>query len=224
MPRTSIRRPGCSARPRQPGSLSFLPERRSASADILPPVRRGIFGGTFDPIHIAHLAAAEAAYHALDLDVVSFVPTGSPWQKADRDVSSAAHRLAMTGLGIGGVDYFTVDDREIVREGPTYTIDTLDELADDEVTLILGADSAVGIPTWHRGPEVLQRVRLAVVPRPGTSRDEVEAIADGVHWIAMPELDISGRRLRAMRASGLSIRFLVPDAVLDYIDRHDLYV
>jgi nicotinate-nucleotide adenylyltransferase len=193
-------------------------------SDILPSVRRGIFGGTFDPIHIAHLSAAEVAYHALRLDVVTFLPAGAPWQKSDRELAAAEHRLAMTEMAVADVDYFEVDDREMRRPGPTYTIDTLDEMPDDDITLILGADSAAGLASWHRSQDVLDRVDLAVVPRPGTRIDEVTTAADGVTWISMPDLDISGVRLRSMVAAGLSIRFLVPDPVWRYIGEHGLYV
>jgi nicotinate-nucleotide adenylyltransferase len=195
-----------------------------ALPDILPSVRRGIFGGTFDPIHIAHLSAAEVAYHALHLDVVTFLPAGAPWQKSDREVAAAEHRLAMTELAVAGVDYFEVDDREVRRPGPTYTIDTLDEMADDDITLILGADSAAGLGSWHRSRDVLDRVDVAVVPRPGTRVEEVTVVADRLTWISMPDLDISGVRLRSMVASGLSIRFLVPEPVWRYIGEHRLYV
>ena len=186
-------------------------------------MRRGIFGGTFDPFHIAHLSAAEAAFHALQLDVVTFIPAGDPWQKSDRALSSAGDRLNMTRLGVAGVDYFEVDDREVGRTGPTYTIDTLDEMPDDDITLILGADAAAGLGSWHRAADVLERVDIAVVPRPGTTADDVALAPGRVSWIAMPELDVSGVRLRQMLASGLSIRFLVPDAVWAYIREHHLY-
>lgn len=188
-------------------------------------MRRGIFGGTFDPIHIAHLSAAEVAFHALQLDVITFIPAGDPWQKSDRNISSSEDRLAMTRLAIEGVDYFEIDEREVHRQGPTYTIDTLEEMPDDDVTLILGADGAAGLGSWHRSADVLERADIAVVPRPGTSVDAVTAVApDRLTWIAMPELDISGVRLRSMVASGLSIRFLVPEPVWEYIVERRLYV
>ena len=185
-------------------------------------MRRGIFGGTFDPIHIAHLSAAEAAFHALQLDSVTFIPAGDPWQKSDRDISAAKHRLAMTMLATEGVGYFDVDDREVRRAGPTYTIDTLDDMPDDDVTLILGADAAAGIGSWHRSEEVLVRANVAIVPRPGTTQADIDV--PGATWISMPDLDISGLRLRSMLADGLSIRFLVPDEVWSYINEHKLYV
>lgn len=191
---------------------------------MLPVVRRGILGGTFDPIHIAHLAAAEAAYRSLGLDVVTFIPTGRPWQKTDRSVSAPEHRLAMVEAATAGIDYFTVDDREVKRDGYTYTIDTLEELGDDTITLILGADAAANLPTWHRSAEVLARADIAVVPRPGTGAAAVEEVGARLTWLALPEIDVSGTQLRAMRHSGASIRFLVPEAVYAYVEQHDLYV
>ena len=96
---------------------------------------RALLGGTFDPPHLGHLAAGEAAYRALDLESVIFLPAGDPWQKQDTAVSGPAHRLAMVRLAIDDVDYFTVDDREMHRAGPTYTIDTLEAFGDEDIVL-----------------------------------------------------------------------------------------
>ena len=192
---------------------------------MLRPVRRGILGGTFDPPHLAHLVAGEAAYRELGLDVVTFLPAGRPWQKAGLGVSPAAHRWEMTRRAVAGVGYFEADDREVARDGWTYTADTLATFPDDEeLVLILGADAAAGLPTWHvaRG-------------RAGQGRGWRSWIAPG--W--------SGRRWRRRwgRCSGctprcwgsaapccgpgggpgLSLRFLVPDAVLAYIESAGLY-
>jgi nicotinate-nucleotide adenylyltransferase len=112
-------------------------------------VRRGILGGTFDPPHLAHLLGGEAAHREMDLDVVSFMPAGSPWQKAERDVTGASDRWEMTVLATGGIDYFEADDREVRRQGWTYTIDTLESLDDTEdIVLILGADTGGSIIGW----------------------------------------------------------------------------
>jgi nicotinate-nucleotide adenylyltransferase len=188
-------------------------------------VRRGILGGTFDPPHLAHLVAGEAAYRELRLDVVTLLPAGRPWQKAGRGVSGAGHRWEMTRRAVAGVDYFEADDREVGREGWTYTAETLATFPDgDELVLILGADAAAGLPTWHNHEAVLARARLAVMGRPGVQRPVVEAAVGPVHWLDTPLLAISGTLLRARRCAGLSIRFLVPDAVLAYIDASGLYV
>lgn len=185
---------------------------------------RGILGGTFDPPHTAHLVAAEAAYRQLGLERVTFLPAGSPWQKAGRTVSAATHRWTMTLLAVDGVDYFDADDREIRRPGWTYTVDTLASFpSDEELVLILGADAARGLPTWHRATEVLERARVVVAPRPGVTRAQVEDAVGPVHWLDAPALDISGTELRGRLTRGASIRFLVPEPVWRYVEEHRLY-
>jgi nicotinate-nucleotide adenylyltransferase len=186
-------------------------------------VRRGILGGTFDPPHLAHLIAGEAAYHQLRLDVVTFLPAGSPWQKADARVTPADHRWAMTTLAIDGVDYFAADDREVRRDGWTYTIDTLEEFPDDDVVLILGSDAAARLPTWHRSSEVMARARVAVMPRAGTSQSAVVAAGVDAMWLDVPEVGISGTMLRDRCRAGGSVRFFVREAVFRYVVAHGLY-
>lgn len=185
-----------------------------------------LLGGTFDPPHIAHLVAAETAYRSLGIDVVTFLPAGRPWQKAGQEVTGADHRWAMTLLAIEGVDYFSADDREVRRDGWTYTIETLEAFENHDVWLVLGADAAAGIPSWHRGEEVLDRARIAVAPRPGVDRRRVdEALAPGrFRWLEMPEMPVSGTDIRAHAARGGSIRFLVTEAVWRYAGEHGLYV
>jgi nicotinate-nucleotide adenylyltransferase len=192
---------------------------------MLPAVRRGILGGTFDPPHFAHLVAGEAAYRDLALDVITFIPAGAPWQKAGREVSAASHRLAMTGLAVAGVEYFEVDDREARRNGWTYTIDTIGSFpASDELVLILGADAARGLPGWQRWEEIKRRAHVAVAPRPGVDHTEVEdAVGVAVSWLDVPDMHLSGTMLRARAAKGKSIRFFVRDRVWDYIIEHGLY-
>ena len=186
-------------------------------------MRRGILGGTFDPPHFAHLIAGEAAYRQLDLDVISFIPAGSPWQKADDRVTPAQRRWEMTALAADGVDYFVADDREVSRDGWTYTYDTLSEFPDDELVLILGADAASRLPSWHRAAEVIGKVTVAVMPRPGTSRAAVVAAGVGAVWLDVPEIAISGTMLRNRRRSGRSLRFFVREPVYRYIEDHGLY-
>jgi nicotinate-nucleotide adenylyltransferase len=186
-------------------------------------VRRGLLGGTFDPPHLAHLIAGEAAFRSLALDGVTFVPAGAPWQKEGREVSEAADRWQMTCLAVDGIDYFTADEREVRRDGWTYTIDTLDEFPGDEVVLIMGADAAARLPTWHRSAEVIARVPVAVMPRRGIARETVEATGAAITWLDLPELAVSGTVLRARRRAGLSIRFFVPEAVHGYIVERGLY-
>ncbi|MGH8937431.1 MAG: nicotinate-nucleotide adenylyltransferase [Acidimicrobiia bacterium] len=188
-------------------------------------MRRGILGGTFDPPHLAHLVAAETAYRQLGLDVVTFLPAGSPWQKAGHPVSEPEHRWEMTRLAIEGAEYFAADPRELRRDGPTYTIDTLATFPPGEtLLLILGHDAAAGLPTWHRAEELVTQVEIVVAPRPGTGREEVDrAVGRAVQWLAMPALEISGTMIRQRLAARESVRFLVPDRVWHYIVEHELY-
>jgi nicotinate-nucleotide adenylyltransferase len=188
-------------------------------------VRRALLGGTFDPPHLAHLVAGEAAYRTLDVDVVTFLPAGAPWQKADAEVTVASHRWEMTQLAVAGVDYFEADDREVHRDGWTYTIDTIRSFpAHDEITLVLGSDAAAGIPSWHESHELMGRVSVAVAERPGTPREEVERAIGPVAWLDMPLLPVSGTQLRARAAAGGSIRFMVREAVWEYLVANGLYV
>lgn len=198
----------------------------SASFPILPQVRIGILGGTFDPPHLAHLHTGEAAYRQLGLEFVVFMPAGAPWQKAGRRQSDATHRWEMTRQATSGVGYFVADDREVHRDGWTYTADTLATFDHDlELVLILGADAARNLPTWERADEVLDRVQVAVAPRPGTETDAVEtAVGYKLEWLDMAPLDISGTLIRHREATGRSSRFLVRDAVWEYFRHHDLYV
>lgn len=186
---------------------------------------RGILGGTFDPPHLGHLAAAETAYRQLGLTEVTFLPAGKPWQKAGSSVATPSARWEMTCLAIAGVGYFAADDREILRDGPTYTADTLETFGpDEEILLVLGADAALGIPTWARFEEVLDRAVIAVAPRSGVDPGDVTgAVGSDVLWLDMPSIEVSGTTLRERVRSGRSIRFLVPDPVWTYVAEHDLY-
>ncbi len=193
---------------------------------MLPLVRRGILGGTFDPPHLAHLFAGEAAYRDLNLDVVTFLPAGAPWQKAGRHVTDAKHRWEMTVLAVDGIPYFEADDREVVRDGWTYTVDTLRSFpAEDELFLIVGADTARGIPTWQEAEDVVHRATVVVIPRPGVDRTEVEDAIGADHvWLDTPDVRLSGTMLRRQAGSGRSVRFLVPEAVWRYVEENRIYL
>lgn len=188
-------------------------------------MQRGILGGTFDPPHLAHLVAGEGAYRQLHLDMVTFIPAGLPWQKEGTGVSSAWHRWEMTKLAIEAVEYFEADDREVQRSGPTYTADTLDSFPSDEkLTLILGADAAAGLRSWERHDDILERARVAVMPRPGVDdTDVIAAVGAGIHWLDLPRLEMSGTELRHRAGKNMSLRFLVPETVWRYIVENDLY-
>jgi nicotinate-nucleotide adenylyltransferase len=200
--------------------------------------RLGVLGGTFDPVHTGHLAAAEEAREALGLEGVLFVPAGRPWQKADRPVSEARHRLAMLELAVADNPAFAVSRVEIDRPGPSYSVTTLRDLAAasaaggaDDLWFILSAEALAGLPTWHDPNGLLGLARLAVVPRDGASasadaswfgrtfpgQDGRAVFLDG------PRLAISATDIRARVAAGRSIRYYVPAAVAAYIGDHGLY-
>lgn len=187
------------------------------------PVVLGLFGGTFDPPHIGHLAVGSAALDQLDVDEVRFVPAGRPWQKSARVVTPSEHRLAMVRLATAGDDRFVVDDIEIRRHGPSYTIDTVRDLG-SPIMLILGADAAASIPTWDRAEDLLEIVEIAVIPRPGVDIDAVIASVPGtLRALSMPTIDLSATEIRDHIAAGYSPRYLVPDSVARYIEEHGLY-
>jgi nicotinate-nucleotide adenylyltransferase len=130
----------------------------------------------------------------------------------------------MSHLAVDGVDYFEADEREVHREGWTYTADTLDTFDPaEELVLILGADAARGLPTWQRSADVLARAKVAVVPRPGVDRSEVDSQVRVERWLDMPALPVSGTMIRQRAASGLGIRFLVTEQVYQYLDEQNLY-
>ncbi len=183
----------------------------------------GILGGTFDPPHFGHLAIAHAAYEQLGLDTVLLMVAGEPWQKADDAPTSAEHRFAMTSIAASEADHLVADDREIRRTGPTYTIDTVESMEGPPV-LILGADAAAGIPTWHRGSELIEKATFAVVPRPGIAAATVEdALGDRLRWLDLPLIDLSSTAIREHVARGHSARYLVPEGVSSYIEVNGLY-
>lgn len=168
----------------------------------------------------------EVAYWQLGLDVVTFLPAGAPWQKEDRNVADRHHRLAMTRLAIAGIPYFEADAREIERDGWTYTADTLATYPDDEeLFVVLGADAATRLPTWDRHVEVLERSRIAVMPRSGFSREDIVALfgEGGFIWLDGPELEVSSTEIRERDEQGKPIRFLLPDAVRTYAETVGLH-
>ncbi len=186
-------------------------------------MRTGILGGSFDPIHIAHLHAGETSLAEAELDRVLFMPAGDPWQKP-RDLTPGPMRVEMVSLAIAGVDGFEPDDREVRREGLTYTIDTLRTFPDDEeLSLILGADAAAGLRTWKEWEQVVDRAEVLVVPRPGTDPGLVTEAWPQARMLDMAALDVSGTLIRRKAAAGQPFRFLVPPAVYEYISANHLY-
>jgi nicotinate-nucleotide adenylyltransferase len=198
-------------------------------------VKLGVLGGTFDPIHLGHLLIAEEAREHLGLDTVLFIPTGQPYLRPGSPLASAAHRLAMTRLGVADNPAFDVSGMEVERPGPTYTLDTLEALARErgeglELFVVLGVDSARTLPRWHEPAQVLARCTPVVVVRPGAGEwdaRELDVLCPGVSQRTVhlqgPQLGISGTELRRRIACGSSIRYWVPRPVEEYIAQHKLY-
>jgi nicotinate-nucleotide adenylyltransferase len=192
--------------------------------------RVGVMGGTFDPIHHGHLVAASEVQAWFDLDEVVFVPTGDPWQKSDRVVTQAEHRYLMTVIATASNPRFTVSRVDIDRDGPTYTIDTLRDLRkvwpDAELYFITGADALADIFTWRDADELFGLARFVGCTRPGHAMDPetLTAIpADRVTMVEIPALAISSSECRARKQRGEPVWYLVPDGVVQYIAKHDLY-
>jgi len=195
----------------------------------------GILGGTFDPIHLAHLAVAEEARVRLDLAEIIFVPAGQPWLKENSPISVAEHRLQMVRLAIDDKPYFKLSAMEIDRAGPSYSVDTVAELqeqlgAGDELFVILGWDSLAELPLWHEPAQLIRMCRLVAVPRPGYSVPDLQKLEAKIPGLSQrvlvmekPEIDISATDIRKRAAHGLSISHLVPEPVERYIKQHRLY-
>lgn len=189
-------------------------------------VRIGVFGGTFDPVHIGHLVTAVNVRHALRLDRVLLVVANDPWQKADRSVSPAVDRLAMVEAAVLDAPGVEACDLELRRGGTSYTADTLAELAaldpGAELHLVLGSDAAGGLESWHRVEEVRARSHLVVVTRPGAT--DVRPPAGWSHTVVeVPRLEVSSTELRARVADGRPLDWLVPPAVVQVIGARRLY-
>ena len=191
--------------------------------------RTGLLGGTFDPVHVAHVALAQAALQALRLDRVRWIPAGQPWQKIKtREVAASVHREAMVRLAIAGEPRFELDRIEVVRSGPSYTLDTVKALAvahpNTEWVLIVGADQYASLHTWVDWRELLSRVTLAVANRPGAlPAVHPEVLGFPHRAVPLPMLDISSTDVRQRVQQGADISALVPPGVARYIETHRLY-
>lgn len=208
-------------------------------------VRIGLLGGTFDPVHVGHLRGAIEVSELLGLDELRLIPSARPPHR-EAPSSSAQHRLAMVRQAVQGVPPLTVDARELARERPSYTIETLESLraelgAEVQLLLLLGWDAFCGLPTWHRWSELLEHCHLLVLQRPDADSEAPEALRDllAARSVADPQalsgpggqisfvwqspLAVSATQIRQLLAGGRSARFLVPDAVLAYIHAHGLY-
>ena len=184
-------------------------------------------GGTFDPVHHGHLVAASEVASLFGLDEVVFVPTGAPWQKSDRTVSPAEDRYLMTVIATASNPRFSVSRVDIDRGGPTYTIDTLHDLAeqrpDAELFFITGADALAQIVTWRDSEQLFALAHFIGVTRPGFTLKDSHLPEGGVSLIEVPALAISSTDCRDRVRRGMPVWYLVPDGVVQYIQKRGLY-
>jgi nicotinate-nucleotide adenylyltransferase len=184
-------------------------------------------GGTFDPVHHGHLVAASEVASEYDLDEVVFVPTGMPWQKSHREVSPAEHRYLMTVVATASNPRFTVSRVDIDREGPTYTIDTLRDLSAQrpgaELYFITGADALAQILGWKDSDELFSLAHFVGVTRPGHTLDDPGLPTGRVSLMEVPAMAISSSDCRARVSRGEPVWYLVPDGVVQYIAKYNLY-
>jgi nicotinate-nucleotide adenylyltransferase len=193
--------------------------------------RLGVFGGAFDPPHVAHVALAQAALEELQLDQLRIFPTGQAWHKA-RVMSAPEHRLAMTQLAFGQLPRTVIDERELHRPGPTYTIDTLRELKAEypaaQLFLVMGEDQAVSLTRWHEWEAILELAVICMAARAsartsaGAAQPALPAQAQ-VRLLQLPDMPESATEVRERAAAGTGIAHLVPPPVASYIDQHRLY-
>jgi nicotinate-nucleotide adenylyltransferase len=184
-------------------------------------------GGTFDPIHHGHLVAASEVRARFELDEVIFVPTGEPWQKAERRVSPAEHRYLMAVIATASNPDFWVSRVDIDRGGPTYTIDTVRDIAaqtpEAELFFITGADALAAILSWKNATELLGMAHFVGVTRPGYELSGTHLPADSVTLVDVPAMAISSSDCRTRVSQGQPVWYLVPDGVVQYIAKHRLY-
>lgn len=188
----------------------------------------GVMGGTFNPVHIGHLAMASECMGALGLDEVVFVPTGIPSHKNAADVLPAEHRLAMVQLAVAGNPRFTVSRADIDRGTPTYTVDTLTDLRtergnDVELYFITGADVVAQIPTWNRSEGLFELAHFVGVSRSGVEPDISALPADRVSVCSLPELAMSSTEIRSRVRENRPVWYWLPETVMTYIGKHRLY-
>lgn len=199
-------------------------------------INTGVLGGTFNPIHNGHIAIAEAARIALNLDEIYFIPTGQP-QLKDNDVLLATeHRVQMINVAISEKPFYKLSTIEVERAGPSYTVDTLSELrrqlsSEHELFFILGWDSLAQLPHWKDPDLLIQMCKLVVVSRPGYPLPDIASMEDTVPGITgrviildRPHIDISSSDIRERIARGLNVKHLLPEPVEEYIRENSLYM
>jgi nicotinate-nucleotide adenylyltransferase len=198
-------------------------------------MRLGVFGGTFDPVHYGHLLLAEQCREQCALDEVWFVPAGQPPHKPAEGITRAAARIDMLEFALAGCREFAISRIEVEREGPSFTVETLEQLAEEDVTrelfLLIGADSLADLPTWRQPQRIVELATIVVVNR-GKFDEEIlrwpaaslgAAAADRFRFVEMPGVDISASDIRRRVHEGRSIRFLTPRPVAMFIAEHGLY-
>jgi nicotinate-nucleotide adenylyltransferase len=196
----------------------------------------GVFGGTFDPIHLGHLAVAEEVRTNLGLAEVLFVPAGQPWLKADRAISAAQHRVEMIKLAIAGNPHFKLSTCEVDRLGPSYAVDTIDILqqqlgTEARLFFLLGSDALSELPQWKEPSRLIQICHLVAFTRPGFALPPLESLelvipglSQHATFVEVPQIDISATQIRNRVARGVSIHRLVPQSVERYIQEQGLYL
>jgi nicotinate-nucleotide adenylyltransferase len=198
--------------------------------------RIGIFGGTFDPPHLAHLILAETCAEALGLERVLWVPAADPPHKHGAPIAAARHRMAMVEAAIAGNERFALSHVDVDRPGPHYSADMVEVIAGsfdpgDELYFLMGGDSLHDLPRWHEPERLIARCRLAVMRRPADGMDAaleslcktLPALASALRFVPAPLIEISGAEVRRRVRAGLSVRYLVPETVAAYIAREGLY-
>ena len=207
-----------------------------SSATAVRATRIGIVGGTFDPVHLGHLLAAEQCREQLGLDQLRFMPAFVSPFKLDKQAVEPKHRLEMLQLAAQSNPSFRVDDRELRRGGTSFTVDTLRELKaelpESELVFLMGADSLAEFDKWREPAEICRLAKVVVVARGGTAPPDLKMLGRFLpsgsqaeqHVIAMPQCEISSSGIRQAIASGRSVRYQVPAAVAAYIEQHKLYV
>jgi len=200
----------------------------------MPREQIGIFGGTFDPPHLGHLILASEAYSQLGLNRLLWILTPDPPHKQDQVISSVEHRLAMVKLAIADNPAFELSRVELDRPGPHYTLDTVEEIAEQnpeaDITPIIGEDSLRDLPKWHHPKELLYACHwVGVMRRPGEEpnldalEQELPGISSKVHYVDAPLLEIASREIRTRIVEGRPYRYYVPVNVYEYIEQHQLY-
>jgi nicotinate-nucleotide adenylyltransferase len=191
--------------------------------------RIGLFGGSFDPVHNAHVALAKSALDHLELDELRWVPAGKPWQKAGRELASGLDRAAMIALATAREPRFVLERSELNRKGASYTIDTVREVQereDAEWFLLIGQDQLANFARWRNWRELLRSVTLAVAARAGSPVEVGDSMREAMHRLVevpLPPMDISSSLVRERLSRGESVAGMIPDAVARYIDHHNLY-